>query len=173
MPTSTDAIRHAVYAGSFDPPTFGHCWMIEQSARLFDRLTVAVGVNPAKQSSFDIDTRMRWLNHVTTNMANVSVTTFENLFLSHYARSIGAGFIIRGIRNVYDYGYELAMRHINSDVFPEITTVFLIPPRDLIEVSSSAVKGMIGPSGWEGVVQRYLPAEVFNDIKAMHARTMG
>ncbi|MCA9256988.1 MAG: pantetheine-phosphate adenylyltransferase [Phycisphaerales bacterium] len=169
MSANTAEPRHAVYAGSFDPPTSGHTWMIEQGARLFDQLTVAVGVNPSKASTFDLDTRTRWLTNITVGMANVSVGTFENLFLAHYAKSIGANFIIRGMRNVNDYTYELAMRHINSDVFPEITTVFLIPPRDLIEVSSSAVKGMIGPVGWEEVVKRYLPAEVFADVKALYA----
>ena len=171
-PPAGEKHQSAVYAGSFDPPTRGHSWMIEQGASLFHRLTVAIGVNPAKRPNYDLDTRLRWLSGVTSHLPNVKVATFENLFLTHYANSIGANVIIRGMRDVNDYTYEQAMRHINSDLFPDITTVFLIPPRDLIEVSSSTVKGMIGPSGWEDVVERYLPVEVFNDIKAMHARPM-
>lgn len=172
---TTGAVRKnqsAVYAGSFDPPTRGHAWMIERGASLFDLLTVAVGVNPAKRSTFELETRLKWLTGVTAHLANVKVDSFENLFLTHYARSIGANVIIRGMRDVNDYTYEQAMRHINSDLFPDITTVFLIPPRDLIEVSSSTVKGMIGPAGWEAVVERYLPAAVFDDIRAMHAQPM-
>lgn len=172
--SSTAVQKHqsAVYAGSFDPPTRGHAWMIEQSASLFDTLTVAIGVNPAKRSSFELETRLKWLIGVTAHLPNVKVASFENLFLTHYANSIGANVIIRGMRDVNDYTYEQAMRHINSDLFPDITTVFLIPPRDLIEVSSSTVKGMIGPTGWENVVERYLPVEVFNDIKAMYEGPM-
>ena len=165
-----DAHQIAVYAGSFDPPTLGHGWMIEQGAKLFDRLTVAIGENPAKRASYDLDKRIDWLRGITAHLPNVTVSSFENLFLGHYAQSIGADVILRGMRNVQDYAYEQAMRHINADLHPETTTVFLIPPRDLIEVSSSTVKGMIGPEGWEAVVRRYLPPAVFDDLRAMHAR---
>lgn len=161
-----------MYAGSFDPPTLGHLWMIEQGAKLFDVLTVAVGVNPTKRSSYDLDLRLKWLRAITGHLSSVTVASFENLFLGHYAKSIGADFILRGMRDVNDYTYEEAMRHINSDLYPSTTTVFLIPPRDLIEVSSSTVKGMIGPAGWESVVERYLPSAVFVDIKGMHARSV-
>ncbi|MEW6251885.1 MAG: pantetheine-phosphate adenylyltransferase [Planctomycetota bacterium] len=160
----------AVYAGSFDPPTRGHVWMIEQGARLFGRLIVAVGVNPEKRATFPLQTRLAWLREIVRPWANAEVAHFENLFLARYAAEVGADFILRGIRNVADYTYEQAMRHINSDLHPQLTTVFLMPPRELGEISSSTVRGMIGPAGWHAVVQRYVPECVFATLEQTHGR---
>lgn len=160
----------AVYAGSFDPPTVGHVWMIQQGARLFERLIVAIGVNPDKRSAFALETRLQWLQEIARPFPNVTVTQFGNLYLAHYAQSVGATAILRGIRNVTDYMYEQTMRHINGDLHPGLTTVFLMPPRELCEISSSAVKGMIGPDGWREVVRRYVPACVFAHLEALHGK---
>ena len=166
--------EYAVYAGSFDPPTKGHVWMIEQASAMFDKLIVAVARNPEKTYTFDSKLRETWLKQVADKYANVEVATLENEFLSHYARDRGARFIVRGIRNEDDYQYERAMRYVNADLAPGLTTVFLMPPRELCEVSSSFVKGMVGPSGWEPVVQGYVPGAVFEHLhewaKGAHAR---
>lgn len=158
----------AVYAGSFDPPTNGHVWMIQQGAALFDRLVVATGTNPDKRYNYPLAQRMRWLKVLCQPFDNVELTHFENLFLARYAESIGARVVIRGIRNEADYAFERAMRHINGDLHPGLTTVFLLPPRELVEISSSMVKGLIGPSGWQDVVRQYVPEAVFRDLLAEH-----
>ncbi|MFG0244744.1 MAG: pantetheine-phosphate adenylyltransferase [Phycisphaerales bacterium JB052] len=155
----------AVYAGSFDPPTNGHVWMIEQGARLFDKLIVAVARNPEKGYSYELDQRVGWLDEVCKGLDNVEVTVIENEFLAHYAARANARFVIRGIRNEADYQYERGMRYVNSDLNTNLTTVFLMPPRELCEISSSFVKGMIGPDGWSSVVENYVPACVFKDLK--------
>lgn len=155
----------AVYAGSFDPPTNGHVWMIEQGARLFDKLIVAVARNPEKGYSYELDQRVGWLSDICKNHANVEVAVIENEFLAHYASRANARFVIRGIRNEADYQYERGMRYVNSDLNTNLTTVFLMPPRELCEISSSFVKGMIGPDGWASVVENYVPACVFKDLK--------
>jgi pantetheine-phosphate adenylyltransferase len=98
---------------------------------------------------------------VTAAWPNVSVASFENLFLVHYARQVRADFILRGIRNEQDYGYERGMRYVNAEFDGQIQTVFLIPPRELVEVSSSFVKGLAGPRGWQDVVKRYVPEPVY------------
>lgn len=154
----------AVYAGSFDPPTNGHAWMIEQSARLFDRLIVAVARNPEKSYSYPIEQRIAWLEAMCSHHSTVEVTRIENEFLARYAGAMGAAFVVRGIRDEDDYRYERGMRYINSDLQPGITTVFLMPPRELCEISSSFVKGMIGPKGWEEVVRGYVPQVVFDGL---------
>lgn len=162
-------IRRAVYAGSFDPPTNGHLWMIRQAQALFDELIVSIGVNPDKKNTYSVDERCRMLRDITQEFPNVRITTFENQFLVNYAHSVGAKFIIRGIRSAADYEYERSMRYINSDLHPNIQTILLMPPREFAEVSSTLVKGMIGPEGWRETVRRYLPDAVYRHILDEHA----
>lgn len=154
----------AVYAGSFDPPTTGHVWMIEQSARLFTRLIVAVARNPEKAYTYPLEQRLGWLREVSSALPNVDITSIENEFLARYASRVGARFVVRGIRNEDDYQYERGMRYVNADLSPGLATVFLMPPRELCEISSSFVKGMIGPEGWEEVVKGIVPAPVYRDL---------
>lgn len=151
----------AVYAGSFDPVTLGHMWMIREGARLFDSLVVAVGINPNKKYTFSVEDRMNVLRRCTKSIPNICVDQLDNQFLVDYARSLGAPFILRGIRNPHDYEYERRMRQVNGDLNPAITSVFLMPPRNLAELSSNFVKGLVGPIGWEEVVHQYLPAPAF------------
>ena len=161
-------MRKAVYAGSFDPITLGHQWIIQQAAPLFNQLVVAIGVNPDKRATFTVDERLRFIVETTSGIATCAAAAFENKYLVDYADQIGAGYIIRGIRNESDFTYERAMRHINSDLRPEVLTLFLMPPRQLAELSSSMVKGMVGPEGWESVVQRSVAPCVFEALKAVH-----
>lgn len=155
----------AVYAGSFDPPTNGHVWMIERGARLFTRLVIAVAKHPEKVYTFPLEQRLGWLEEICTPHGNVEVADIQNRFLAHYARDIGAEHILRGIRDEEDYRYERGMRYINSDLNADVTTVFLMPPRGLGQVSSSFVKGMIGPTGWEPIVEGYVPGCVYKDLR--------
>ena len=155
-----------MYAGSFDPPTNGHVWMIERGARLFERLVIAVAKHPEKHYSFPLEQRLGWLEEICRVHDNVEVADIQNKFLAHYAREIGAEHILRGIRDEEDYRYERGMRHINSDLNAGATTVFLMPPRGLGQVSSSFVKGMIGPEGWEPIVEGYVPGCVYTDLRA-------
>lgn len=161
-------MRKAVYAGSFDPITLGHLWIIQQAAPLFDELVVAVGVNPDKKASFTIDQRLDFIRESTVGVPRCVVASFANKYLVDYAVEVGASYIIRGIRNESDFTYERAMRHINSDLRPEVLTVFLMPPREIAELSSSMVKGMVGPAGWELIVQRSVPPCVFAALKAAY-----
>lgn len=156
--------RKAVYAGSFDPVTNGHLCMIEEGAALFDELVVAVGTNPEKKYTFTPAERVEMLREVVRDLGGefegVSVVEMPNVFLVDFAASLGAGYILRGIRDERDYVFERTMRHVNADMRAEVTTVFLMPPRGLAEVSSSFVKGFVGVEGWEAVVEKYLPAPV-------------
>ncbi|WP_374354229.1 pantetheine-phosphate adenylyltransferase [Chitinimonas sp.] len=153
-------MKRAVYAGSFDPVTNGHLWMIERGYELFDEMIVAIGVNPDKRATFSVEEREDMLREVTQHLPNLKVTSFENQFLVNYARSVGANYILRGIRNPSDYEFERTMRYINSDLVPEVTTTFLMPPRSIAEVSSTMIKGLVGPEGWEEVLKKYVPPAV-------------
>ena len=155
------AKRIGVYAGSFDPITHGHMYMIREGAKLFDELIVAIGINPDKRYTFSLKQRLDFLKSSTRGIESIRLDHFSNLFLVDYARTIGAGYILRGIRNSNDYEYERAMRYINSDMNPDVTTVFLAPPREISEVSSSFVKALVGPAGWERIVKDYLPPSIY------------
>lgn len=153
-------MRRAVYAGSFDPITLGHLWMVDRGSELFDELVVAVGTNPVKQYLFPLDDRLAMLRETTAGRPNVRVASYENMFLVRYARAIGASWILRGVRNEQDYAYERGMRYVNAELDNDVRTVFLVPPRELVEVSSSFVKGLVGPAGWQAVLPKYVPEAV-------------
>lgn len=161
---STASIHRAVYAGSFDPPTNGHMYMISQGSRLFDELIVAVGVNPDKNYRFSLEDRMSFLNEITKSFPNVRITSFSKKYLVHYAEEMKADALLRGIRNSQDLIFEQAMRNVNSDMNPDITSVFLMPPRHLADISSSFVKGLVGPEDWQDLVARFVPEVVLKAL---------
>ena len=157
--------RIAVYAGTFDPVTIGHLWMIKAGSSLFDKLVIAVGTNPDKKCYFSLKDRIIMLQESITGYRNVTVDKYPNKFLIKYAESIGATFILRGIRSTTDYEYEKSLSYINRHLNSEIVTVFLLPPREMIEISSSIVRGLIGPEGWEAVIGKYIPPCVLKRLK--------
>ena len=156
--------KTCVYAGSFDPPTQGHMFMIEKGAELFDRLIVAVGINPKKRCTFTVAERLEMLRQCTRDFDNVEVDSFEGQFLARYAQGRGASYILRGVRSEEDYRFEHAMRNINEDLAAELNTVFLIPPREICEISRSFVKGLVGYEGWEEVIKPYVPEPVYRKL---------
>lgn len=164
-------MRTAVYAGSFDPPTNGHLWMIERGLELFDILIVAIGENPSKHYTFTVEERLELLRQSTNPCERLVIVHFDNRYLVDFAKIMEADYILRGIRSTQDYEYERVMKHINSDMAPDIHTVFLMPPRDIAELSSNMVKGLCGPIGWEDSVRRYVPDPVMRALENRHAAT--
>ncbi|MDY0389409.1 pantetheine-phosphate adenylyltransferase [Desulfobulbus oligotrophicus] len=150
-----------IYAGSFDPPTNGHLWMIEQGARLFSRFYVAIGENSAKKYCFTLDERIEMLEELCSRFPHITVVHFQNKFLVKYAESIGVDCILRGIRNEKDYTYERGMRYVNGNMTDKIQTLFMMSPRNLVEVSSSLIKGLVGSDDWEQIVREYVPDMVY------------
>ena len=134
--------------------------MVRHGSLLFDELIVAIGINPDKKYLFELNDRMEMLRATVAPFANVKVTSFEHMFLVNYAKQVEAGFILRGIRNEQDYGYERGMRYINAELNSDVHTVFLMPPREFAEISSSFVKGLVGPDGWREIVGKYVPPVV-------------
>lgn len=156
--------RLGVYAGSFDPLTVGHVWMIEQGVLLFDRLVVGMGTNLEKRYTFSPEERLAMLRESLASYRNVTVLSFTDRYLIDFAKSLGATHVLRGIRTESDYEYERTMRYINGDLAAEVCTVFIMPPRDIAEVSSSMVKGLVGPRGWQKVVRKYVPGPVYERL---------
>jgi pantetheine-phosphate adenylyltransferase len=129
----------AIYPGSFDPVTNGHLDLIERGAKIFDRLTVGLLRNFDKDPLFSLDERVEMLREVTRPWPNVEVDVFSGL-LVEYARLRGANVILRGIRAVSDYEYELQMALMNRKLNPSLETVFMMPALSYSYLSSRLVR---------------------------------
>lgn len=129
----------ALYPGSFDCLTYGHINLIERASRLFDRLIVAVAVNPSKKPLFSVEERVEMLREAVRRLPNVEVTHFEGLTVE-YARGRGIHIIIRGLRAVSDFEAELQLALMNQRIAPEIETVFMTPGVGYEFISSSLTK---------------------------------
>jgi pantetheine-phosphate adenylyltransferase len=129
----------AIYPGSYDPVTHGHLDLADRARKVFDRLIVAVLRNLEKEPLFSLQERVEMLREVTRGWENVEVDVFDGL-LVEYARRRKAGVILRGIRAVSDYEYELQMALMNRKLEPELETVFMLPAETYSYLSSSLVK---------------------------------
>lgn len=156
----------ALFVFSADPPTLGHEWLIKETLRRYDELTVAVAQNPAKKSDFTIEQRCAMVRAIVP--AHVPVTTFDGVYSVDYAESIGAKYFVRGIRNVVDTEYEQMMAELNHEINPSVETVFIESPHELRNVSSTAVRMLVGPKGWEAVVAPKVSPAVLIQIIAKH-----
>jgi len=129
----------AVYPGSFDPPTNGHLDLIERGSKIFDELVVAVLRNLEKAPLFSVADRRNMLEAMTSGFDNVSVETFDGLTVE-YAMTVGASAVLRGIRAISDYEYELQMALMNRKLQPGLETVFMMPAEKYSYISSRLVR---------------------------------
>ena len=129
----------AIYPGSFDPVTNGHLDLIERGEKMFDLVIVAVLNNAEKQPLFSVPERVEMLREVTQKWAGVEVDVFHGLLVD-YARKRGAGVILRGIRAISDYEYELQMALMNRKLEPRLETVFMLPGESYSYLSSKLVR---------------------------------
>jgi len=152
----------AVYPGSFDPVTYGHLDLIARGAMIFDRLIVAVAPNLDKDALFPAKERVEMLEAVTFERKNVEVDMFDGLLMD-YARSKGARVVLRGIRAVSDYEYELQMAMMNRKIEPGIETVFMMPGEAYSYVSSRLVREL---ARLHGPIQGLVPPIVEERLRA-------
>ena len=129
----------AIYPGSFDPPTNGHLDLIHRGSRIFDQLIVAILRNPDKTPLFSVSDRKRMLEDLTAEIKNVSVETFDGLTVE-FAEKVNAGAMLRGIRALSDYEYELQIAMMNRKLSPELETVFMMPAEQYSYLSSRLVR---------------------------------
>jgi pantetheine-phosphate adenylyltransferase len=129
----------AIYPGSFDPPTNGHLDLVERGSKIFDELIVAVLRNSEKTPLFSIGERRNMLEELTSGFKNVSVDVFDGLTV-HYAARVKASAMLRGIRALSDYEYELQMALMNRKLRPELETVFMMPAEKYSYLSSRLVR---------------------------------
>jgi pantetheine-phosphate adenylyltransferase len=129
----------AIYPGSFDPPTNGHLDLIERGSKIFDELVVAILRNPEKDPLFSLGERRRMLEALTAEFHNVHVDTFDGLTVE-YAAKMKASAVLRGIRALSDYEYELQMALMNRKLQPKLETVFMMPAEQYSYLSSRLVR---------------------------------
>jgi pantetheine-phosphate adenylyltransferase len=158
----------ALVAGSYDPVTLGHLWVLRQGLRMFDQVYVLITDNPTKKRMFSPGERSGLIRESALlymskedidNRVVIDILPPTQMTVS-YAKVIGATHIIRGIRNTTDFEYENQLNLINKTIAPDIETIFILPPRELIEVSPSLVKGLTGLQGWREVAKNYVPPPV-------------
>ena len=155
-----------IYAGTFDPITNGHLDIIKRSMQFCRELVIAIGINPAKQTMFTEEERVKQINKTIEksvdflSATNITVISFQGLLVD-YAKQIGANVLVRGIRSVSDFEYEINLANINKTLASSIETVFLPTSPDLAVVSSSMVKEV---AKLGGDIKRFVPIHVAEDI---------
>ncbi len=148
--------RTAIYPGSFDPVTKGHLDVLERASKMFDRVIIAVLKNSSKKSFLPVNDRVKLIKESIKDLDNVEVDSFEGLTIE-YAQSKGAHFLIRGLRAVSDFEYELQLCQTNSAIAPDIDTVFLTTKPKYNFISSSIVKEL---SDFGTDVSKFVPKSV-------------
>lgn len=151
----------AVYAGSFDPPTYGHLDLVERASKLFPRVIVAVGINPQRHPLFTVEERLELLTAMCAPYSNVIVDSFQGLLVD-FGKRVGARVIVRGLRAGTDFEYELQIAHANADLRPELDTVFLPTRTNYGFISASLVREIASHGG---DVSRYAPPNVCAALK--------
>lgn len=153
----------AVYPGSFDPITNGHIDLVERTLRIFDRVILAIAINPAKDSSlFSTEERVEMIREVFKGLGKrVQVDSFEGLLVD-YAERVGARVIIRGLRAISDFEYEFQMAMMNRELKPNIETLFMMTGESYFYVSSRLVKEVVGLGG---DVATFVPKNVLKQLK--------
>lgn len=153
--------RIAVYPGTFDPVTNGHIDLIERSLRMFDEVVVAVASNPKKQPLFSLDERVGMLREATRDCANVVIEGFDTLLVEYLGQKKAVA-IIRGLRAISDFEYEMQMALMNRRLNSSVETVFMMPSEEYSYLTSTIVKEI---ASYNGDVQGLVPPKVVGQLR--------
>ena len=158
-------MKTAIYPGSFDPVTLGHIDVIKRASKLFDHLIIGVLNNRAKTPLFSVEERVKMLKEVTKDIPNVEVKSFAGLTVD-FAKECGANAVVRGLRAITDFEYELQMAQTNRVLEPEVDTTFLITSLEYAYLSSTVVKEV---AAFGGDIHKFVPDFVEKEIRAKYA----
>lgn len=156
-------VKRAIYPGTFDPITNGHLDIINRACHMFDEIIVAVADSEAKKPMFSLTQRIEMVEAVTKDFPKIKVIGFNNL-LVNLSDQLNANIIIRGLRAVSDFEYELQMGYANASLKKELETVYLMPSLEHAFVSSSVVRSILN---FDGKVEHLVPEEALNLIKCL------
>jgi pantetheine-phosphate adenylyltransferase len=152
--------KFAVFPGSFDPITKGHVDIINRASLLFDTLYIAIGENSQKKYLFTLQQRMQWIQLLFQDRNNIEVKVYQGL-TADFCKSIGANYLIRGIRNASDFDYEKTISQINNTLLNNLDTVFFIARPELSHISSTIVRELIlGKAD----VSAFIPQEIAKQL---------
>ena len=151
----------ALYPGTFDPVTFGHIDIMRRALKIFDQLAVAVALNPNKGPLFSMDNRVKFIKEATKNLKNIEVIPFDNLLIS-LAHSKKATAVIKGLRAISDFEFELQMGLMNRTLDEKIETLFMIPSQEFSFLCSNLVKETARHGG---DVSKLVPKNVFKELQ--------
>ena len=154
-------MKKAIYPGSFDPVTLGHLDVIERSAKMVDHLIVGVLNNNTKSPLFSVDERVNMLKEVTSHIPNVEVQAFSGLLVD-FAKKNDACIVVRGLRAITDFEYELQMSQTNRIISPDIDTIFFTTNLKYAYLSSSTVKEV---AKFGGDISKFLPEKVISHMQ--------
>ncbi|MBU5378563.1 MAG: pantetheine-phosphate adenylyltransferase [Pantoea sp.] len=150
----------AIYPGTFDPVTLGHLDIVTRAARMFDRVVLAVAASPSKKPMFSLEERVELARNMVAHLPNVEVAGFSDL-MANFARAQQANVLVRGLRAVSDFEYEMQLAHMNRHLLPTLESVFLMPTEGFSFVSSSLVKEVARHGG---DVSAFLPPHVLQAL---------
>ena len=148
--------RIAVFAGTFDPVTMGHVDVVRRAAPLFDEIIIAIGVNTAKKTLFSLDKRTEWLERTFSDLSNIRIEHYEGLTVN-FCESMGAKYLLRGLRNGTDFDYEAHIAQLNKSLYSKIETVFMMTSPEFSFISSTLVRDLVIH---QGDYQPYVPNSV-------------
>lgn len=151
----------AIYPGTFDPMTNGHLDIVTRAAPMFDRLVLAVAASPGKKPMFSLDERVALASEVVAHLPNVEVVGFSEL-LANFAKAQQAKVLVRGLRAVSDFEFEMQLAQMNRHLLPTLESVFLMPSEQYSFISSTLIKEVARHGG---DVESFLPAKVYLALK--------
>jgi pantetheine-phosphate adenylyltransferase len=154
--------RLGIYPGSFDPPTYGHLDLMKRAAKLFDKLVVAVARNNEKDATFTVEERVEMLTAITRDIPNIEISSFEGLTVD-FARERKATALVRGLRVVSDFEYEITIAVANQKLNPDVDTLCLMPSERFLLVSSRIVREI---AHFGGDVTEFVPPEVAERLRS-------
>lgn len=152
----------AAFTGSFDPITHGHTDLIERAGLLFDTVLVGIGVHPAKQTLFTPDERIALAEQALAHLDNIEVMTFESLTVA-FCQEEGVDAIIRGLRNVKDFEYELQMDYMNTHLEGDVQTLYMAPAQDYQHVSSTLIREL---ASYGADISQWVHPDIANALRA-------